>query len=101
MQLKRYGCAFIKYKEFGGTLLLKNKGFIYGIIFGFVLIPILDELTNLIVSLFELPKATITKKILKENKVIADLQKDTENVDDAIAIGFQYTPPDEDWDDED
>ena len=79
---------------------MKNKGFIYGIIFGFVLIPILDELTNLIVSLFELPKATITKKILKANKVIADLQKDTEKVDDAIAIGFQYTPPDNDWDDE-
>ena len=80
---------------------MKDKKFIYGVIFGFVLIPILDELTNLIVSLFELPKATITKKILKENKVIADLQKDTEKVDDAIAIGFQYTPPDEDWDDED
>ena len=80
---------------------MKNKNFIYGLIFGFVLIPILDELTNLIVSLFELPKATITKKILKENKVIADLQKDTEKVDDSVAIGFQYTPPDEDWDDED
>jgi len=79
---------------------LKNKGFIYGIIFGFVLIPILDELTNLIVSLFELPKATITKKILKENKIIADLQKATEKVDDSVAIGFQYTPPDDDWDDE-
>ena len=69
-------------------------------IFGFVLIPILDELTNLIVSLFELPKATITKKILKENKIIADIQKDTEKVDDSVAIGFQYTPLDEDWDDE-
>lgn len=79
---------------------MKNKGFIYGIIFGFVLIPILDELTNLIVSLFELPKATITKKILKENKIIADLQKATEKVDDSVAIGFQYTPPDDDWDDE-
>ena len=47
---------------------MKNKNFIYGVIFGFVLIPILDELTNLIVSLFELPKATITKKILKEKE---------------------------------
>lgn len=80
---------------------MKNKNFIYGVIFGFVLIPILDELTNLIVSLFELPKATITKKILKENKIIADIQTDTEKVDDAVAIGFHYTPPDEDWDDED
>ena len=80
---------------------MKNKNFIYGVIFGFVLIPILDELINLIVSLFELPKATITKKILKENKIIADIQTDTEKVDDAIAIGFQYTPPDEDWDNED
>ena len=80
---------------------MKNKSFIYGVIFGFVLIPILDKLTNLIVSLFELPKATITKKISKENKIIADLQKDTEKVDDAIAIGFQYNPPDEDWYDED
>ncbi|HKM01751.1 MAG TPA: hypothetical protein VJ083_06830 [Sedimentibacter sp.] len=80
---------------------MKNKNFIYGVIFGFVLIPILDELTNLIVSLFELPKATITKKILKENKIIADIQTDTEKVDDAVAIGFHYTPTDEDWDDED
>ena len=61
---------------------------------------VLDKLTNLIVSLFELPKATITKKILKENEIIADLQKETEKVDDAIAIGFQYTPDNDDWDDE-
>ena len=78
---------------------MKNKNFIYGVIFGFVLIPILDELINLIVSLFELPKATITKKILKENKIIADLQKDTEKVDDSVAIGFQYNPDNDDWDD--
>ena len=80
---------------------MKNKNFLYGIIFGFCLIPILDELTNLIVLLFELPKATITKKILKENKLITDIQKDVEKVDDTVAIGFQYTPPDEDYDDED
>ena len=79
---------------------MKNKNFIYGVIFVFVLIPILDELTNLIVSLFELPKATITKKILKENKLIKDLQKDTEKVDDSVAIGFQYNPDNDDWDDE-
>jgi len=74
---------------------LKNKGFIYGLIFGFVAIPILDELTNLIVSLFELPKATITKKILKENKLIGELQLETEKVDDGVAIGFQYNSEEE------
>jgi len=79
---------------------LKNKNFLYGIIFGFCLIPILDELTNLIVSLFELPKATITKKILKENKLIADIQKDVEKVDDTVAIGFQYNPDNDDWEDD-
>ena len=79
---------------------MKNKNFIYGVIFGFVLIPILAELITLIVSLFELPKATITKKILKENKLIKDLQKDTEKVDDSVAIGFQYNPDNDDWDDE-
>ncbi len=79
---------------------MKNKNFLYGIIFGFCLIPILDELTNLIVSLFELPKATITKKILKENKLIADIQKDVEKVDDTVAIGFQYNPDNDDWEDD-
>ena len=97
------GKDVVKILRNGGTLLLKNKNFIYGVVFGFVLIPILDELTNLIVSLFELPKAAITKKILKENKIIANIQTDSEKVDDSVAIGFCYTPPNEeyDFDDED
>ena len=72
------------------------KKFIYGVLFGFCLIPILDELINLIVSLFELPKATITKKILKENKIIAELQVDTQPID-TVAMGFQYNGVEEEY----
>lgn len=77
------------------------KKFIYGIITGFILIPILDELTNLIISLFELPKAVITKKILRENKVINELQTDLEKTDDGVAIGFDLSQQEEFYDDDD
>jgi len=77
------------------------KKFIYGIITGFILIPILDELTNLIISLFELPKAAITKKILKENKVINELQTDLEKTDEGVAIGFDLSPQEEFYDEDD
>lgn len=75
------------------------KKFIYGLLFGFILIPVLDELTNLLVSLFELPKATITKKILKENKIIADLQAEQEQVA-TQCMGFEYYPQEEYYDEE-
>lgn len=77
------------------------KKFIYGIITGFILISILDELTNLIISLFELPKAVITKKILRENKVINELQTDLEKTDDGVAIGFDLSQQEEFYDDDD
>lgn len=76
------------------------KKFIYGLITGFILIPILDELTNLIISLFELPKAAITKKILKENKVIADLQSEQEPIS-TQCIGFDLSQQEEYYDEDD
>jgi hypothetical protein len=76
------------------------KKFIYGLLFGLLCIPILETLLELIVTYLELPKAYITKKILKENKIIADLQLEQEHIE-TVAMGFQIPSEDEYEEDDD
>jgi hypothetical protein len=74
-----------------------------GIIIGFLIcmfaIPILEAVSELILSSLEIPKAAITKKILKENKVIQDLQIDLEPIS-TQCMGFHYNGDDEFYEDE-
>lgn len=82
------------------------KKFIYGLLFGLMLIPILHEITSFIINLFEIPKATITKKIIKENKLIYDLHDELEQEEISTNVcGFVYHGDDDyedtDYEDED
>lgn len=77
----------------------KIKCFILGALF-IIFFQVFENLSDLCLSWLESYKIKPLLKTLRGNKLIADIQKDTEKVDDSVAIGFQYTPPDEDWDEE-
>ena len=75
----------------------KLKIYILGMITALVALPIVDEIVEIICSFLEILKGTSTKKILKINKDIMDLQENTN------CIGFE-TPNteyyDNDWEDD-
>jgi len=65
------------------------KKFILGLLIGVAGIPIIEVIVDLVCNALEIPKASITKKILKENKIITELQVEQEPVN-TYAIGFQH-----------
>ena len=66
-----------------------------------VALPIINEIVEIICSFLEILKVTSTKKVLKINKDIMDLQEQLESVN-TNCIGFE-TPNteyyDDDWED--
>lgn len=86
---------------------MKNiKSFILGMTTVVVLLPIAESVTELICSYLEPPKVENTKKVLKGNKEIADLQIELEGYhDDGNCIGFQVDDPieedEDDWEEDD
>jgi hypothetical protein len=77
------------------SLIIFSIGF-FSAMFG---IPILETVLELIISLLEIPKALITIKILKKNKIISDLQSELEPIS-TQCIGFE-APPDYEYEYED
>ena len=69
--------------------------FILGILSYMLLIPIIDELTNVLLSWIEYLKILPSKLVLKGNKELKELQDDDEK-SETCAIGFQYNPSDYD-----
>jgi|GEM_PF-3389093 len=62
------------------------KKYIFGLISGLVIIPIIEELMSVVASYIEVLKLHPTKKILKGNQVIQELHsKETVNTN---CIGF-------------
>ena len=80
----------------------KLKIYILGMITALVALPIIDEVVEIICSFLEILKGTSTKKVLKINKEIMDLQEKLEPVN-TNCIGFE-TPNTEyynnDWEDD-
>ena len=79
----------------------KLKIYILGMITTLVALPIIDEVVEIICSFLEILKGISTKKVLKINKEIMDLQEQLELVN-TNCIGFE-TPnteyEDDDWED--
>ena len=79
----------------------KLKIYILGMITALVALPIIDEVVEIICSFLEILKGISTKKVLKINKDIMDLQEQLEPVN-RNGIGFE-TPnteyEDDDWED--
>lgn len=77
----------------------KLKIYILGMITTLVALPIIDEVVEIICSFLEILKGISTKKILKINKDIMDLQEQLEPVNTSC-IGFEAPNPqyyDDDW----
>ena len=77
----------------------KLKIYILGMITTLVALPIIDEVVEIICSFLEILKGISTKKVLKINKDIMDLQEQLEPVNTSC-IGFEAPNTqhyDDDW----
>ena len=80
----------------------KLKIYILGMITALVALPIVDEIVEIVCSFLEILKGISTKKVLKINKDIMDLQEQLEPVN-TNCIGFEIPNTeyeDNDWEDD-
>ena len=73
--------------------------FILGILSYILLIPVIEEFTNVLLSWIEYFKIFPSKLVLKGNKELKELQEGDDVESETYAVGFQYNQ--EDIDDED
>ena len=73
--------------------------FILGILSYMLLIPVIEEFTNVLLSWIEYFKILPSKLVLKGNKELKELQEEDGIESETYAFGFQYTQK-EDFDDE-
>lgn len=76
------------------------KKYIFGFLTGICLLPIIDSITELIQAALEIPKEELSKRVLKLNSEIQDLQFALEPTD-THCIGFEVPSNKEYLDDED
>lgn len=69
--------------------------FLLGLLSYMLFIPIIEELSNVILSWIEYLKILPSKLVLKGNKELKELQDD-DGKSETYAIGFQYNPSDYD-----
>ena len=70
--------------------------FIFGLIFGLALTPILDGFTSLVLSFFEMIKSYCALKIARSNQKIQECSVEPQHV-----IGFRVEDEEVEYDDED
>ena len=80
---------------------MKNNksNFLFGLVAGLIIFPIFESTEEIIIGAMEVAKSKITQKILKENKIINDLQAEMESDNqeiDTYAIGFDLSQQDDD-----
>lgn len=73
--------------------------FILGILSYMLLIPVIEEFTNVLLSWIEYFKILPSKLVLKGNKELKELQEEDGIESETYAFGFQYNQK-EDSDDE-
>lgn len=73
--------------------------FILGILSYMLLIPVIEEFANVLLSWLEYFKILPSKLVLKGNKELKELQEENDIESETYAIGFQYNQK-EDFDDE-
>ena len=69
--------------------------FIMGLVFGIVMLPLLDGFTSLVLSFFEMIKSYFARVIATNNQKIQELSTDAPK----HAIGFSIGEEAEDYDD--
>ena len=73
--------------------------YIFGLLSGLLFIPIIEEFINVIMSWIQVLLLTPSKKVVKGNKDIADMQQEDE-CQQTNCIGFQYNGDGEYYEDE-
>ena len=66
--------------------------FILGILSYMLLIPVIEEFTNVLLSWIEYFKILPSKLVLKGNKELKELQEEDGIESETYAFGFQYNP---------
>ena len=75
------------------------KKYILGFLTGVCLLPIIDSITELVQVALEVPKGKLSKKVMKLNNEIQDIQAESEPVETSC-IGFDVPEEVEYYDDE-
>ena len=73
--------------------------FLLGILFAYILLPILESITNSICTAIEIIRAKCSLKITEYNSKIAQINM-SEEAPVAHPIGFHYTPTEEEDEEE-
>ena len=77
--------------------------YLLGIASAILFIPLFESIAEVICGYVELLKIHSTKAVLKGNTEIAKLQAENEKENTEVStsvIGFSYTPPDDDFEDD-
>ena len=72
------------------------KKYILGMVTAICMIPIMESFTELIQMLLEVPKGMLSKKVIKINNEIQDLQAESEPVSTSC-IGFEIPSESDDF----
>lgn len=76
------------------------KKYILGFVTDICFLPILDSITGLVQTAIEVPKGILSKKVIKLNSEITELQEQSEPVS-SNCIGFEIPSSEEYYGDED
>lgn len=80
-----------------------TMAFILGILSYILFIPVIEELTNVLLSWIEYLKIRPGKLVIKGNNELKELQGEDDIESETCAIGFQYNPEeymDDEYEDE-
>lgn len=75
------------------------KKFILGILFGMILIPIIETITEIGLTILEIPKGKTSIKVINLSKKLQEAQMEIEPVN-TVAMGFQMSSDDEYYDED-
>ena len=82
----------------------EHKGlwfFLFGILFYEIIFPILDGIANTLLGYLQLVQGKQAVKMSEYKKKIQDLENEDEEPHHTVAMGFQISPNNEEWEEDD
>ena len=79
----------------------RDNNLLFGIIIGLAFIPIANNVVDIIINSMDIIRCKVNQKIIKENKITEDLQAEQEQEIDTQCIGFDLSPQEEYYEDDD
>lgn len=75
---------------------MKNNksSFLFGLAVGLIFFSIFESIEEIIIGAMEVVKSKTSQSILKENKIVQELQSAQEEID-TYAVGFDLSPQEE------